>query len=317
MNPIAPPLASAILSGGNPWPPLPLEAWRETYATLHLWTQMVGKTRLALAPMRNHWWQVALYVTSRGLSTSPMPYQGRTVEIEFDFLKHRLVARDSEGAEHAIPLEPRSVASFYRHYQDLLRSMHLQVPIHPMPVEIADPIPFDDDFVHEAYDPVAASACWRVLVQVDRVLKQFQGRFLGKCSPVNFWWGGFDLACTRFSGRAAPPHPGGIPNTPDYVTREGYSHECISAGWWPGGGLLEEAAFYAYIYPAQPDLAGAAVLPGEAFYHPELGEFILPYEAVRTASRPDEVLLDFLQSTYAAAAELAGWDRAALERPAR
>src|SRR5437868_4995308 len=236
---------------GEAWPPLPLGQWRDTYATLHMWTQMVGKTRLALAPMTNHWWQVALYVTVRGLSTSPMPQGERTVEIEFDFLDHVLAARTSDGAARAIPLAPRSVADFHREYLALLRSLGLEVKIRPVPVEVVEAVPFAADRAHASYDAGAAQRCFRALVQADRVMKEFRGRFLGKCSPVHFWWGGFDLACTRFSGRRAPPHPGGIPNCPDYVGLEAYSHECISAGWWPGGGAMNEPAFYAYAY-AEP-----------------------------------------------------------------
>jgi len=297
------------------WPPLPLAGWRDTFATLHLWTQMVGKTRLALAPMENHWWQVTFYVTGRGLGTSPIPYGQRTFEVHFDFIDHQLVVRTSDGTAGTLPLAPRSVAEFYREYKALLRSLDIEVEIYPLPAEIPDPIiPFPEDQLHASYDPDAAQRCWRALVQADRVLKRFRGRFLGKCSPVHFWWGGFDLSCTRFSGRSAPPHPGGFPNLPDWVTREAYSHECISAGWWPGGAPLEEPAFYAYAYPEPDGCAAAPVRPDAAFYHPELREWILPYDAVRQAPDPDAALLDFLQSTYEAAATLGAWDRAALER---
>ena len=296
------------------WPPLPLEGWRETFATLHLWTQMVGKTRLALSPMENHWWQVALYVTPRGLTTSPIPHGHRTFEVSFDFVDHLLAARASDGETRTLPLEARPVADFYRDYLALLQSLGIDVRIRPHPSEIDGAIPFPDDRVHAAYDPEAARRCWRVLVQADRVLKRFRGRFLGKSSPVHFWWGAFDIACTRFSGRPAPRHPGGVPNLPDYVAVEGYSHECISAGWWPGGGPLAEPAFYAYAYPEPPGCPEAEVRPAAAYYHPELHEWILPYDAVREAPDPDAALLDFLQSTYEAAANLGGWDRAALER---
>ena len=304
------------MSSRAAWPALPLEEWRATYETLHLWAQMVGKTRLALAPMQNHWWQLALYLTSRGLGGSPLPYGGDTVDIDFDFLDHRLVVRRSDGATRALELAPRSVADFYGEYRALLRDLGMNVRIRPMPAEIPDAIPFVDDRKHASYDPDAAQRCWRTLVQADRVLRAFRGRFLGKCSPVHFWWGGFDLSCTRFSGRPAPPHPGGIPNLPDWITREAYSHECISAGWWPGGGALSEPAFYAYSYPEPVGFAQSPVRPAEAYYHPELREFVLAYDAVRQAPDPDETLTEFLQSTYAVAADLARWDRGALERRA-
>ena len=298
------------------WPGLPLEGWHDTYATLHRWMQIVGKTRLALAPMQNHWWQAAQYVTARGLGTSPMPYGERTLEVEFDFVDHRLAARTSDGATATLPLAPRTVAEFYRLYLDMLRSLGITVRIHPMPSEIANPIPFPEDHVHASYDPDAARRCWRVLVQVDRILKAFRGSFVGKCSPVHFWWGSFDLACTRFSGRKAPRHPGGIPNLPDRVTREAYSHECISAGWWPGSaeGPVQEPIFYAYVYPEPPGCAEAPVRPAAARYHPTLREWTLPYEAVRRAPDPDAAVLDFLHSTYQAGAQLGGWNRAELER---
>ena len=296
------------------WPPLPFDEWKDTLATLHRWTQMVGKTRLALAPMTNHWWQVTLYLTARGLTTSPMPVGQRTVEIEFDFLDHVLAARTSDGASRRMRLAPRSVADFHREYRTLLRSLDVEAKIWPVPVEMPDAVPFPDDVVHASYDAGAAHRCFRVLAQADRVLKEFRGGFLGKCSPVHFWWGGFDLSCTRFSGRRAPLHPAGLPNLADRVTREAYSHECISAGWWPGGCVLREPAFYAYAYAEPAGLSAAAIRPREAYYHRELREFILPYDAVRTAARPDEMLLAFLQSTYDAAADLLGWDRAALER---
>lgn len=301
----------------NPWPRLALAEWQETYANLHLRTQIVGKTRLALAPMQNHWWQVVLYVTARGLGTSPIPYGERTFEVELDLIDHQLVARTSDGAVGALPLRPEPLADFFEAYRELLRSLDIDLAIRPVPSEIADPIPFGDDRVHVAYDADAVTRCWRILVQTDRVLQAFRGRFLGKCSPVHFWWGAFDLACTRFSGRGAPRHPGGIPNLPDRVTREAYSHECISAGWWPGlaGGPVAEPAFYAYSYPEPPGCPEATVRPEAASYHLMLREWILPYEAVRSATHPDDVLLEFLESTYEAAAGLAGWDRAALERP--
>jgi hypothetical protein len=304
-------------SGDGAWPALPLAGWRDTYASLHLRTQIVGKTRLALAPMQNHWWQVVLYLTARGLSTSPMPYRGRTVEAEFDFIDHRLVARTSEGTVAAMPLAPQSVADFYDDYLALLRSLGVEVTLWPVPVEMAAGTPFREDRTHVAYDPEAAHRCWLVLVQVDRVLKEFRGRFLGKCSPSHFWWGGFDIACTRFSGEQAPVHPGGIPGLADWITREAYSHACSSAGWWPGtAGMFEDAAFYSYAYPEPAGFGEAAVEPATATYDGTLREWILPYEALRTSPDPAGDLMAFLQTTYEAAANLGGWNRAALERTA-
>jgi hypothetical protein len=299
------------------WPALPLDQWEETCNTLQLWTQIVGKTRLACAPMQNHWWQVVLYVTSRGLGTSPIPDRERTFEVDFDFIDHRLVVRTSEGETRTLPLVPQTVAVFYDRYFDLLRSLGIELKIRPVPNEIANPVPFPRDTTHGSYDPAATRRFWQALVQADRLLKEFRGRFLGKCSPVHFWWGSFDLACTRFSGRAAPPHPGGIPNLPDWVTREAYSHECISAGFWPGngGGPVREPAFYAYAYPEPAGCSQVAIRPAEASYHPALREWILPYAAVSRSASPDALVRDFLGSTYETAARLGGWDRAALERP--
>ena len=296
------------------WPPLPLAEWQATYATVHMWTQIVGKTRLRLSPMQNHWWHCTLYVTSRGLGTSPIPYGERTFEVEFDFIDHQLVVRTNDGETRTLPLSPRAVADFYREYLALLRALGIEVRIHGAPNEIVDAIPFADDRVHASYDGDAVQRCWRALVHADRVFKDFRGRFIGKCSPVHFWWGAFDLACTRFSGRRAPPHPGGVPNLPDYVTREGYSHECISAGWWPGSGAITEPAFYAYAYPEPAGCPDALVGPDAARYDRTMREWILPYDAVRDAPDPDSALMEFLQSTYEAAAGLARWDRAALER---
>ena len=296
------------------WPPLPFEAWRETCATLHMWLQIVGKTRLALAPMENHWWQVALYLTPRGLTTSAMAYGGHTFSADFDFLDHHLYLRMSDGATRAVPLMPRSVADFYAAYVEALRSLGLEIRIRPVPVEVERAIPFAEDGEHASYDAEAANRCWRLLAQADRVLKRFRGRFLGKASPVHFFWGSFDLATTRFSGRPAPPHPGGAPNCPDYVMREAYSRECSSCGFWPGGGTLAEPAFYAYSYPEPDGFRDYPVRPATARYDRDLGEFVLPYEAMRAAASPDDALLDFLQSTYEAAAECGRWDRAALER---
>ena len=308
-------MTEAATPAGTVWPDLPLEQWRDTYATLHMWTQIVGKTRLALAPMQNHWWQVALYVTPRGLTTSAIPAGTRTFAVDFDFIDHQLLLRDSDGAARRLPLAPRSVADFYAEYMSALRSLGIDARLKPSPVEVVTAIPFAEDRTHASYDADAVSRCWRILVQADRVMKRFRGRFLGKASPVHFFWGSFDLAATRFSGRPAPRHGGGAPNCPDYVMVEAYSHECSSCGFWPGGGAIDEPAFYSYAYPAPPGFADRAVLPAGARYSAEAGEFLLPYSAVRSASDPDEVLLQFFQSTYDAAADLARWDRVALERP--
>jgi Family of unknown function (DUF5996) len=298
------------------WPRLNLAEWNDTYGALHRRAQIIGKTRLRQAPFQNHWWHVVLYVTSRGLGTSPIPYRGGEYEIDLDFLDHQLVVRTSEGDRGSLPLLPEPIADFYRAYMTLLRSMGIDAHIYPVPSEMADTLRFDQDREHAAYDPDAAQRCWRALVQIDRVLKEFRGRFLGKSSPVHFWWGAFDIACTRFNGRRAPEHPGGIPNLPDWVTREAYSHECISAGWWPGnvGGPVEEAAFYAYAYPEPPGCPEAIVRPDGAHYSMPLREWVLPYEVVRTAPDPDAALMQFLTTTYEAAARLGGWDRAALDR---
>jgi hypothetical protein len=299
------------------WPELPLAEWRDTYATLHRWLQIVGKTRLAFAPMQNHWWQVVLYLTSRGLGTSAMPVGDRSIDIELDFLEHQLVVRTSDGETRSMPLVARSVAEFYREYMSLLRGLDVVPRLYGVPVEIADVEPFAEDIAHASYDADAAQRCWRVLVGANQILEKFRGRFVGKCSPSHFFWGSFDLACTRFSGKRAPPHPGGIPNCPDYVTLEAYSHECISAGWWPGtlGSPIEEPAFYAYAYPEPLGCADAPLSPARAAYNTAMHEWILPYEVVRTARDPRAMVLDFLQSTYEAAADRGGWDRAALERP--
>ena len=303
--------------GQGTWPKLPLSEWRDTQATLHRWLQIVGKTRLALAPSVNHWWHVTLYLTSRGLTTSPMPSGGRIVEVELDFVDHNLLVRTGEGATRAMALMPRTVADFYREYVALLDTLGIRPRLRPIPAEMGDTLPFPEDHQHRSYDPEYAARCWKALTQAGRVLEQFRGRFLGKCSPVHFFWGGFDLACTRFSGRPAPPHPGGVPNLPDWITREAYSHEVSSAGWWPGDFRFPEPAFYSYMYPEPSGFADARVRPAEAYYHPELREFVLPYEAIRTAQRPDDLLLQFFQSTYEAGAGLGDWDRRALERDGR
>ena len=301
----------------EPWPALPYEAWKDTCTTLQLWTQIVGKIRLTKTPWTNHSWHVALYVTPRGLTTSPIPYDGRAFQIDFDFIDHVLLIQTSDGATRRLALEARSVAEFHDALMAALAALDIRVRIHGRPNEVADPIPFRDDRAHAAYDANYAQRFWRVLLQADRVFKQFRTRFLGKVSPVHFFWGSFDHAVTRFSGRTAPPHPGGIPNLPDAVTREAYSHEVSSAGFWPGGGGVDYPAFYSYAYPTPTGFAAAPVRPEAAFFHERLGEFILPYDAVRTAPAPDAMLLEFLQTTYEAAADGANWDRAALEYDAR
>ena len=300
----------------EPWPALPLEAWQDTYATLHMWTQIVGKTRLALSPMENHWWQVTLLPSARGLVAPAMPFGAHTLDVEFDFIDHCLVARASHGARHVLPLEAQPVAAFYAQYRALLEALGVEARFVARPNEVVEAIPFAEDTKHASYDPDAAQRCWRIIASGTRVLRTFRSRFVGKSSPAHFWWGAFDLSCTRFSGRRAPQHPGGFPNLPDRVTREAYSHECISAGWWPGnvGGPVAEPAFYAYAYPEPVGCPAAAIRPRAASYHLELREWVLPYEAVRTASDPDAMLMEFLQSTYDVAADLGGWDRSALER---
>lgn len=298
--------------GTKPWPDLPYAAWRETASTLQLWTQVVGKIRLALTPWLNHGWQVPLYVTARGLGTSMIPTGNDVLEIEFDFIGHRLVIRTSRGEERALALEPQTVADFYGRVQDLMRTVGVVVAINEMPNEVQNPIPFSQDRTHSAYDAAAAHRFWRALIQVDRVFKLFRTGFLGKASPVHFFWGSFDLAVTRFSGRTAPLHPGGVPGLPDAVTREAYSHEVSSAGFWPGNEAFPQPAFYSYAYPEPPQFRDHTVAPG-AYFDAKLAEFILPYDAVRAAADPDALLLDFLSTTYAAAAEAASWDRAALE----
>jgi Family of unknown function (DUF5996) len=295
------------------WPALPYGAWKESCTTLHLWTQVVGKIRLARTPWTNHSWHVTLYLTPRGLSTSPIPYDGRAFQIDFDFIDHVLLIQTSDGVARRLALEPKSVAEFHDALMAALAELDLRVRIHGSPNEVPSPIPFRDDRDHAAYDPVYVERFWRVLLQVDRVFKQFRTRFLGKVSPVHFFWGSFDHAVTRFSGRKAPPHPGGIPNLPDAVTREAYSHEVSSAGFWPGGGAIDYPAFYSYAYPTPDGFAAVPIGPRAAFFHEQLGEFILPYDAVRHAGAPDAILLEFLQTTYEAAANAANWDRAALE----
>lgn len=291
------------------WPGLPYEEWAETRETLHMWTQIVGKVKLALCPPVNHWWDVTLYVTARGLTTSSMPYEDRTFQIDFDFVEQALFIATSGGDLRVMALAPKSVASFYGEFMDLLRSLAIDVQINTTPSEIPNPIPFDQDDKHASYDREKAWQFWRALVQVDRVMKIFRGEFIGKCSPVHFFWGGFDMAVSRFSGRRAPPRP-----EADAITREGYSHEVSSCGFWPGSDDFKQAAFYSYMAPEPKGFDSAAVDPTSAFYNRGTNGFILPYEDVRNATDPDAMILDFFQSTYDAGADLAQWDRVALER---
>ncbi|HEY7114766.1 MAG TPA: DUF5996 family protein [Thermoanaerobaculia bacterium] len=291
------------------WPALPLESWKDTYATLHMYAQIVGKVRLALAPPLNHWWNVPLYVHARGLTTGAIPWKGGVFEIRFDFLDDALVVQRDDGASRRIPLEPRAVADFYRQVRAALKSLAIEPKIWRMPVEIPDPIPFDEDRVHASYDPERARVFWRVLTAITPVFEEFRCGFLGKSSPVHFFWGSFDLASTRFSGRRAPERPGA-----DAITREAYSHEVWSAGFWPGGAGVPGPAFYAYAAPEPAGFSAAAARPAGAFYHPELKEFLLMYDDARRAASPPEALRGFLESTYAAAADLGGWDRKNLER---
>jgi hypothetical protein len=295
------------------WPELPYAAWRDSCETLHLMTQIVGKIRLARTPWLNHSWHVALYVTARGLTTSPIPDGARSFQIDFDFLDHVLRISTSDGGLRQLPLAAQPVAAFYAAVNSALAELGIEVKIDDKPNELPDPIRFPDDRVHASYDPDATHRFWQALRQADRVFAKFRTGFLGKSSPVHFFWGSFDLAVTRFSGRPAPRHPGGVPNLPDAVAQEAYSHEVSSVGFWPGGGAIDYPAFYSYAYPAPEGFAAARVRPDAAFYSEALGEFILPYDAVRTAADPDRALLDFLQSTYEAAANAAKWDRAALE----
>ena len=297
----------------NPWPALPLAEWKDTYSTLHMWTQIVGKIRLALTPLVNHWWNVPLYVAPRGLSTSAIPYNDRFFQITFDFISHLLLIETTDSSTKTIALRSRSVAEFYQEMLAALKSLGMPVTIWTTPVEVADRTPFEKDQKHSTYDPEYAQRVWRILAQTSRVLTEFRSRFIGKVSPVHFFWGAFDLAVTRFSGRTAPSHPG-VPNCGLFVMVEAYSHEVSSCGFWPGGGLIDEPAFYAYAYPEPQGFKEYPIQPPEAFYHREISEFLLPYDVVRSAKSPDEVLLSFLQSTYEAEAMCAKWDRAGLER---
>jgi Family of unknown function (DUF5996) len=296
------------------WPRLPYEAWKDTYATLHRWLQIVGKIRLVQSPWVNHQWHVTLYVTARGLSTLAIPHGTRVFQIDLDFLDHRLLVHSSDGRSQALPLAPQSVAAFYGTLMGTLQALELPVRIYPVPNEIADAVPFDRDEANRSYDPEYAQRFWRVLLQADRVFKVFRARFIGKASPVHLFWGSCDLAASRFSGRRAPEHPGGFPNMPDRVLREAYSHECSSCGFWPGGEKTPYPLFFSYAYPEPPGFADAKVRPGSAHYSREFGEFVLPYEEVRNSPDPDAALLEFLQSTYEAAAHATEWDRDKLER---
>lgn len=298
----------------DPWPSLPLGEWKDTAATLHMWTQIIGKIRLSQTPWINHSWHVTLYVTSRGLTTSPIPYGLKTFQIDFDFIDHKLVIETSDGNVRLLDLRPRTVADFYSQVMFSLKSVGIDVAIHTTPNEIPDPIPFEEDHKNASYDADYANRFWRVLVQTDRIFKEFRAHFIGKCSPVHFFWGSFDLAVTRFSGRTAPPHPGGVPHMPDVVAREAYSHEVSSCGFWPGGGAIDYPVYYAYAYPTPEGFKDYKIKPKGAFYSNDLGEFLLPYDEVRASDDPDAALLGFLQSTYEAAADLSKWDRAALER---
>ncbi|MGD0212707.1 MAG: DUF5996 family protein [Terriglobales bacterium] len=291
------------------WPALSLESWKDTYATLHMWTQMVGKVRLQLTPLINHWWNVPLYVSARGLTTSRIPYGPRAFEIWFDFIRHQLVLETTDGILKTIPLAPRTVAEFYTEFMEMLRSAGIEVKIWRMPVEVPNPVAFDQDRIHSSYDRAAVEKFWRILLSVDAVFGQFRSGFIGKCSPVHFFWGSFDLAVTRFSGRRAPERPGA-----DAVTREAYSHEVSSVGFWPGGGDVKDAAFYSYMAPEPKGFKDASVQPNAAHYETKLGEFLLMYDDVRNAESPTASLLEFCQSTYAAGASVGNWDRDALER---
>jgi hypothetical protein len=292
----------------NLWPVLNFEEWQDTLATLHMWTQVVGKIRLAQTPLVNHWWNVPLYVSARGLTTSPIPYGERIFEIEFDLIDHKLLIKCSDGAATELVLRPQSVAAFYAEVMSALKGLDIEIKIWTMPVEVPNPIRFEEDTQHASYDQEYANRFWRALVEIDKVLKEFRARFIGKCSPVHFFWGSFDLAVTRFSGKPAPERTGA-----DLITREAYSHEVISHGFWPGNKDMQ-AAFYSYTTPEPVGLAQAHVLPSETFYNQEMKEFFLLYEDVRKSSAPEQTLMDFLQSTYEAGATLAGWDRAALEQ---
>jgi hypothetical protein len=290
-------------------PALPYDSWKDTLATLHMWAQIVGKVRLKLSPVVNHWWNVPFYITARGMTTSAMPYEQRDIEVQFDFIEHKILVETSEGRVNTLAMEPQSVADFYKKFMAALRELGVDVHIWTMPCEIPNPTPFEKDYVHAAYDPEAAHKFWHILLWVDQVFKEFRAGFVGKASPVHFFWGSFDLAVTRFSGKRAPERPGA-----DNITREAYSHEVSSAGFWPGGGDIKGPAFYSYAAPEPPSFAEQRVGPQAAFYHQQMKEFLLMYDDVRTAASPKAALMEFLQSTYNAAADLGKWDRKSLER---
>ena len=296
------------------WPALRFTDWKDTCATLHMWTQIVGKIRLTLTPWVNHSWHVTLYTTPRGLTTSVIPYDPIQFQIDFDFLDHRVVVQTSDGKTEYVQLRPRSVADFYQELFAKLKQLRIDVKIHNKPNEVAAAIPFTEDNQHASYDPDYAHRCWQILLNVDRVFKDFRARFIGKCSPVHFYWGSFDLAVSRFSGRTAPEHPGNIPNLPDSVTREAYSHEVCSAGFWPGSEQMPNPLFFSYAYPEPTGYKDREVHPAGAIYDSTMKEFVLPYDAIRESSEPGQLLMDFLQSTYVAAAECGNWDRSALEK---
>ncbi|MES2536007.1 MAG: DUF5996 family protein [Pseudomonadota bacterium] len=301
---------------GQTWPEWRFDEGKDTCATLHMWTQIAGKIRLAQSPWLNHSWHVTFYLTARGMTSSPVPCGMRTFEIDFDFIDHQLRILTSDGMTRTLALRPRPVADFYRELFVHLTGLGFDIKIHAKPNEVIDAIPFEQDHVHASYDAEYVNRLWRILAQADRVFKQFRSGFIGKCSPVHFFWGGFDLAVTRFSGRTAPQHPGGIPNCPDWVMQEAYSHELSSCGFWPGNDGLPYPVFYAYAYPEPPGFNTAQVRPDEASYNKTFGEFILPYAVVQQSQSPDAMLLEFLQSTYDATANLGKWDRAALEKGA-
>jgi hypothetical protein len=303
-HPVVPAFASAEF-----WPAVPLKEWRATRDTLHMWTQIVGKVRMELTPLVNHWWNVPLYVTARGLTTSPIPYRDRSFQVDFDFIDHRLIVATSKDETVTLPLEPKSVAEFYRDFMTTLWGLGIEVKIFGTPVEVPDPIPFEQDRDHDAYDPEYAQRFWRILLLVERVFVEFRSHFLGKCSPVHFFWGSFDLAVTRFSGRRAPERPDA-----DSITREAYSHEVSSVGFWPGGGAVTDAAFYSYMAPEPQGYSDARARPQAAYYEGQLHEFLLMYDQVRNRPNPDADLLEFCQSTYEAGASLGNWDRDSLER---
>jgi hypothetical protein len=302
-----------VNGASNSWPSLAFAEWEDTAMTLHMWTQIVGKIRLTRTPWINHSWHVTLYLTTRGLTTSPIPHPAGIFEIRFDFIDHKLRILKSDGAVQVIELRPKSVAAFYGEVMAALSELKIDTRINTTPNEVEPAIPFDQDDKHRSYDPEYANRFWRVLLQSARVFQEFRSRFCGKCSPVHFFWGSFDLAVTRFSGRQAPPHPGGVPHLPDAITREAYSQEVSSLGFWPGNAAAPTPIFYSYAYPEPSGFAEAKIQPQAAFYEPKLREFILPYDAVRTSQDPDEVLLDFAQSAYDAASKLGKWDREALE----